>query len=209
MDKETADYIIRYFKDLMTDNEKLALNYHMYTYKSSDSPYLRSMMIEKGWISTDPQIVELLQNGYEEFELNVAQRILADIPEKIFFNNCPQCYKLARTPYARQCRHCGYDWHHLTVAQFKLSYTHQITNRHFFLFGQIIKGEIKVGQKIDLTLLGLNKKPIIETIEFAFKHKDGQVWEDIALGTYVLTEMEKMYLKDIGSFPLPIDIICE
>jgi hypothetical protein len=25
-------------------------------------------------------------------------------------NTCPQCGQLARTPLAKQCRHCGHDW---------------------------------------------------------------------------------------------------
>ncbi len=55
-----------------------------------------------------------LQHGYyddiEQFELTVAGRIIADTPEKVSFNNCPSCNKLARTPNARQCRYCGYSW---------------------------------------------------------------------------------------------------
>ncbi len=34
MDKETARYIKNYFSRLMTDDERLALKYHMYTYKT-------------------------------------------------------------------------------------------------------------------------------------------------------------------------------
>ncbi|SEW26597.1 hypothetical protein SAMN05421841_1924 [Chryseobacterium wanjuense] len=111
MDKETAIYIRNYFSNLMTDREKFALKHHMYTFKSADNHIMRNLMLEKGWISSDPEVVSLLQNGYEEFELNVAKRIMTDTPEKVFFNNCPKCNKLARTPYAKQCRHCGYDWH--------------------------------------------------------------------------------------------------
>ena len=75
------------------------------------------------------------------------------------------------------------------------------------MLGQITKGEIKVGQFIDLTMLGLNKKPKIEVIEFALKRQDGEVWEDIGLGTNELTEEDKEYIKSIGSFGTPFDII--
>lgn len=34
-----------------------------------------------------------------------------EIPEKVFFNNCPKCGKLAITPQAKQCRFCSYNWH--------------------------------------------------------------------------------------------------
>ena len=104
----------------MTDDEKLALKYHMYTYKTEGNPKMRKMMVDRGWISEQPNIKEYLKDGYEEFELSVAKRIMNEAPEKVFLNNCPKCNKLARTPYARQCRHCGNNWHDLAVAQFKL-----------------------------------------------------------------------------------------
>ncbi len=95
----------------MTKNEKLALKSHMYVTKSSDNKYLRRIMLEKGWINNDPETSHLLKNGYEAFELGIVKRIMSETPEKVFFNNCPKCEKLARTPYAKQCRYCGYSWH--------------------------------------------------------------------------------------------------
>ncbi len=209
MDNETAKYIRNYFSNLMTVDEKLALKYHMYTYKSGDNPQMRKMMVDRGWISEQPNIKEYLKEGYEEFELNIAKRIIQEAPEKIFLNNCPKCNKLARTPYARQCRYCGHNWHDIVVAQFKMNSSFQLTGRPFFLLGQITKGEIKQGQFIDLTTLGLNKKPKIEAIEFALKGQDGKVWEDIALGTYELTQEDKKYLEKIDSFGKSFDIVNE
>ena len=193
----------------MTDDEKSALKHYTYTYKTSDNPKMRTILIEKGWISTKPEIVEFLKNGYEEFELNVAKRIMIDMPEKVFLNSCPKCNKLARTPYARQCRHCEHNWHDLTVAKFKLDCVFQLTGRQFFLLGQIVQGKIKQGQYMDLTMLGLNKTPKICAIEFALKRQDGKVYEDIGLETNDLTEEDKEYLKNIGSFGTPFDIISE
>lgn len=132
---------------------------------------------------------------------------MKEAPEKVFLNNCPKCNKLARTPYARQCRHCGHSWHELTAAKFKLNSTFQLIGRQFFLLGEITKGEIKQGQFMDLTMLGLNKKPKIEAFEFALKRQDRKVWEDIGLGTNELTEEEKEYLKNVGSSGAPFDII--
>lgn len=209
MDKELAHYIRNYFSNLMTDDEKLALKYHMYTYKTEDNPKMRQVMIDRGWIDERQEIKDYLKEGYEEFELNVAQRIMRESHEKVFINNCPHCHKLARTPFARQCRHCGNNWHDVTVAQFKLEYSFQITDRQFFLIGQITKGEISPGQFIDLTILGLNKKPKIEAIEFSLKRQDGKVWEDIGLGTNELTEDEKEFIKNISSFGEPFDIISQ
>ena len=71
----------------------------------------------------------------------------------------------------------------LTVAQFRFDSSFQLTGRCFFLLGQITKGEIKQGQFMDLTMLGLSKKPKIKAVEFVRKQQDGKVWEDIGLGT--------------------------
>jgi hypothetical protein len=113
MDKETSSYIRNYFSHLMTHYEKLALQYHMYMDKTEDNAHMRKIMVNRGWITERSDIKEYLKNGYEEFELSVARRIMEEAPDKVFLNNCPKCNRLARTPYARQCRHCEYRWHDL------------------------------------------------------------------------------------------------
>ena len=62
---------------------------------------------------------------------------------------------------------------------------------------------------MDLTMLGLNKRAKIETVEFAFKRQDGKVRKDIALGTNELTEEEKEFIKSKGPFEIPFDILSE
>lgn len=110
MDKVTANYIRTYFSQLMTEDEQLALKYHIYTYKTKDNPRMQKIMTEHGWISDRPEIIEFLKDGYDEFELSVARRIMKESPEKVFLNNCPKCNMLARTPFAKQCRHCSHSW---------------------------------------------------------------------------------------------------
>lgn len=207
MDKETARYIKNYFSRLMTDDERLALKYHMYTYKTEDNPAMRKLASDRGWISERPEIREFLKGGYEEFELNLARRILKEMPEKVFLNNCPKCYKLARTPFARQCRYCGHNWHDLTVAQFKLERSVQQAGGPFFLLGRITKGEAAPGQFVDLTMLGLSQRPVIEVIESEFSRQDGKSYEGVGLGTNELTEEDKTYIINVGSFGTPFDII--
>lgn len=213
MDNETAKYIINYFSNLLTGAERMAIKHTTSIYKlnhsNSDNTQLTRLYKENGWLTTDQTVLDLLKDGYENFELNVANRILTHHPDKVFFNYCPKCNKLARTPYARQCRYCGHNWHGLTVAQFKLNGSFQVTGRQFFLLGQITKGEVSQGNFMDLTMLGLNKKPKIEAIEFALIRQNGKAWEDIGLGTNELNQEEKEYLKKAGSFGTPFDIIKE
>lgn len=186
----------------MTRDEALALNHHMYTLKSSESEQIRNVMIKRGWINSDPEVIKLLEYGYEVFEQNVVTRIIAETPEKVFFNNCPKCNKLARTPYAKQCRHCGYSWHDIT-AKFKIASAFQLTNRSFYLLGEIIEGEINPGQLMDLTILGLHKKIKIGSIELADGMDNEKPSNRIGLGTNDLTEDEKQHLKQ-KSFINPI-----
>jgi hypothetical protein len=213
MDVEKAKYVINYFSHLLTGAEKMAIKHISSTYKLehsiSDNTNLTKIYREKGWLTTDQSVLDLLKEGYEQFELNVANRILNQNPDGVFFNNCPKCNNLARTPYARQCRFCGLNWRELTIAQFKLKNSFQLTGRHFFLIGQVTKGDIQIGAFMDLTMLGLNRKPKIETIEYAVEQQNDEAIENIALGTSELTDDDKKYLKNIGSFGTPFDIIKE
>ncbi|MBB4805066.1 hypothetical protein HNP38_000338 [Chryseobacterium defluvii] len=214
MDKETVRYIINYFSHLLTSDEKMAIKYSSSLYKLEYSPNINTKNLEKiykkrGWLNSDQTVLELLKGGYENFELLVANRILSQDHDKIFFNTCPKCNKLARTHYARQCIYCTYNWHSIVVAQFKLNSCFQLTGRKFFILGEITEGEIKQGQYMDLTMLGLNKKPKIESIELAFKQQDGKAWEDIALVTNELTEEDMIYLKNIGSYRAIFNIVNE
>ena len=213
LDNETAKYIIRYFSNLLKKKKKMAIKHTTSIYQlepsTSGNLNLTKIFRENGWLTSEQSVLDLLKDGYENFELNIANRIIDQNPNRVFFNHCPKCNKLSRTPYARQCRHCGHSWHDLTVAQFKLNDSFQLTDRQFFLIGKITKGEIKQGYFMDLTMLGLNKKPKIEAIQFVLKRHDGKVWEDIGLGTNELTEDEKEYVKTKGAFGTPFDIVIQ
>jgi hypothetical protein len=110
---ETADYIIAYYSDLLTPDEKKALRHFRSTTKLEEAKDLRltRMYLKTGWLSDDPLILNYLSDGYIQFTLNCAKRVLTECPDKVFFNLCQECGKLARTPQAKQCRFCRYDWH--------------------------------------------------------------------------------------------------
>ncbi len=111
---EQADleqYIITHYHDLLTMEEKLAYKHHLATEKAEYSKGKLGEMVMSRWGITNQNALELLEGGFDEFKKRVANRILDEKPDKVFINNCPQCGKLARTPKAKQCRFCGYDWH--------------------------------------------------------------------------------------------------
>lgn len=118
MDKETAEYIILYFSDLLTNEERMAIKHTHSMFKIEHANYdsahnerVIQMYKKAGWLIEDESILNLLNDGYDSFEIKAAERILSEFSEEIFLNYCPNCGKLARTPYAKQCRHCSYDWH--------------------------------------------------------------------------------------------------
>ncbi|MBC8111714.1 MAG: hypothetical protein H7Y04_11695 [Verrucomicrobia bacterium] len=120
MDNETAKYIINYFSGFLTDTEKIAVKHHRYLCKLEDpmsDNTKRAMFYKKtGRLTSDQNALDLLEKGYDKFEINVANRILTQHADKVFLNNCSKCNKLARTPFAKQCRHCGHDWHASTAS---------------------------------------------------------------------------------------------
>jgi len=110
---ETANYIITYFSELMTLQEKAALKHqHSLIKLEGDENERRTKLYYKqGWLSNNVEVLELLSAGPDEFLIKCAERILKEHPDKVYRNLCPKCNQLARTPYAKQCRYCGHDWH--------------------------------------------------------------------------------------------------
>jgi hypothetical protein len=111
--KEEARYIIFHFGNLMTARERLALRHVQSTSKLAgvQNKNMVNAYYKRGWLSTDPDVLRLLSHGDDQFMINCAERIVKDNPNGVFFNLCPNCHKLARTPEAEQCRWCGEDWH--------------------------------------------------------------------------------------------------
>lgn len=117
MDQETADYIVSHFSSLLTPTEKLAFK-HISSAIKLDLPSGTEgketsvrMYQKRGWLTTDENALSLIEEGIDALNLRVATRIMEQSKEKVFLNYCPKCGKLTRTPAARQCRHCSYDWH--------------------------------------------------------------------------------------------------
>jgi hypothetical protein len=116
MNNELARYIVTYFTELLTQKEKLGLKHLRSKYKIEHSNHrdnidLRVQAYKRiGWITEDKDVLELVSGGEDELDRKIAARILAEHSDKVFINNCPSCGRLARTPFARQCRHCGHSW---------------------------------------------------------------------------------------------------
>ena len=106
-DEHLTWYIINYF-GFMTKPEWLANRAFIVQEKAKWTKYPE--LFEK-YLTTDPEALALMTEGFDVFLRRVRDRILRDHPEKVFLNYCPQCGGLAKTPKAKQCHWCFYDWH--------------------------------------------------------------------------------------------------
>jgi hypothetical protein len=114
METELADYIFNYCYKFYNDKERKAIAHHLWTvkytpFKDKEIPSVKQ--IEKKLKSEDPEVLQLLKDGYPSFIMNTAERIYKDHKNELEQNLCPKCNKIARTPEAKQCRFCGHDWH--------------------------------------------------------------------------------------------------
>jgi hypothetical protein len=113
MELERERYIINYFSRFFTPNEYKAYRHLMSLEKlgevnEGDNRLTAYKKME--WISSDPNVLELIKNGSNEFHCKTAERIALENKDSVFFNECPNCNKLAKTPLARMCRYCGEKW---------------------------------------------------------------------------------------------------
>ena len=113
MNIELINYIIRFYVNLFNENERKALRHIHSIIKLGpvqENDTRLEMYKRTQRISSDPKVLELIENGYDKFYERTAKRILTEYPEKVFINECPKCGKLARTPTAKQCRFCQHKW---------------------------------------------------------------------------------------------------
>jgi hypothetical protein len=119
MNPDLVSYVMSYYRHFMNHEEKGAYSHLAGTMKAtmgrSDviaQQEARSHCQFSRWLTDDPSALQLAGEGWQAFLERTANRIFAEHRKDIFLNCCPRCQKLARTPAARQCRFCGYDWHH-------------------------------------------------------------------------------------------------
>ena len=95
MDKETANYIVNFYTNLLTVEEKLAIKHINSTIKlgldetHANNSTVINMYKKRGWLTENENILSLLTDGYDAFLINVAKRVLSYNSHQIFLNNCP------------------------------------------------------------------------------------------------------------------------
>jgi hypothetical protein len=116
---DEARYVFGYYGHLMTEQERKTYRHLAGTAKATygrgdveaQEEAKGSVFYLRELLSDDPSILALAHDGLETFVFRTGQRILNDHRDQVVLNCCPKCGALARTPVARQCRACRYDWH--------------------------------------------------------------------------------------------------
>lgn len=112
MQNELLHYIIGYGRQYMLPAESQALKQLSLTPEGKETyrKHASAVEIESLFGFNNPDALALVALGQVEAEKAIARRIYNEHQREIL-NLCPKCRQLARTPSARQCRHCGHDWH--------------------------------------------------------------------------------------------------
>lgn len=111
------EYLIREHHKLLPELESLALKHLLHSQKldavadGALRAKKKALLLRVGWLADSAEVLLLLNDGDDAFRERLAQWIYQEHGGEALLNNCPQCHRLARTLRARQCRHCGHDWH--------------------------------------------------------------------------------------------------
>ncbi len=111
-DGELTHYIWNHYRQLFTPFELQVGRAIHWREKASISDSQMAAMINRNWSEVgNAEIEAALAEGPEAFRQQVKNRVLAEHTATVFINRCPKCDRLVRTPLARQCFWCGFDWH--------------------------------------------------------------------------------------------------
>ena len=108
---ELTNYIFHNYQHLMTMREHAAYRSLIGLQKIESVDDRKKGFYRQRLVSSDPEVLRLLEAGEEGFKKSVAERILRDSSDQVFLNYCARCGSLARTPEAKQCPKCFHSWH--------------------------------------------------------------------------------------------------
>src|SRR5688572_1232 len=108
---ELIDYIFKYCGKYFWEKElKAHWNLRALIQSEGSNIAMYKVLQHNEFISADPEILDLIKDGFEVYKIRVATRIFKQYKEELDLNLCPKCGKIARTPRAKQCRFCFYSW---------------------------------------------------------------------------------------------------
>jgi hypothetical protein len=111
-ERELTRYIWDFYGQLMTPFEQRVGMAHLAAGKATiGHPEVAAIILRKHGITGDPEAEAALSDGVEAFRQRVCHRVLAEHGVEVFVNRCLSCERVVRTPKARQCFWCGFNWH--------------------------------------------------------------------------------------------------
>jgi hypothetical protein len=112
-DRELTRYVWDHYQRLFTEFEwRVGRAIHGRTKAAmSTSPEMAGALNRLWGAVGDAEVETALADGFEAFRRRVRDRLLAEHGAAVFVNRCPSCGRVVRTPQARQCFWCGFDWH--------------------------------------------------------------------------------------------------
>jgi hypothetical protein len=112
-DRELTRYVWDYHGRLMTEFE-LKIGRAIFGRGKAaieTNPKTAEALARKWGGVGDPEIDAALAGGIEAYRRGVRERVIAEHGADVDVNRCPRCAGVARTPWAKQCFWCGFDWH--------------------------------------------------------------------------------------------------
>jgi len=111
--RELTRYIWDNYSNFRTVNENRAAMFMLLHQKAelSKDPSSAAILKQRASIFAGPEIAEALSCGNDVFKQRICARIMAQHSSDLFINRCPKCGYIVRTPKARQCLWCSFDWH--------------------------------------------------------------------------------------------------
>ena len=107
-------YVLQYFPHLMTPLERRVTEYIApIVSHAEDSKILMlyEFLEERDGHVNDAEVISAFQTPFVVRIENAVDHVLKTRRDELIENRCSQCHRLARTPVAKQCLWCGYDWH--------------------------------------------------------------------------------------------------
>jgi hypothetical protein len=110
---ELTRYVWNHYQRLMTEFERRVGRAIISREKASasQSPQMQAAVSRLWGAIDDPEVSAALADGPQSFRRRVCERLLSESGAEVFVNRCPTCARVVRSPQARQCFWCGFDWH--------------------------------------------------------------------------------------------------
>jgi ribosomal protein L40E len=110
---ELLNYIFSYCGRYFWETEKIADRHFLAMLKSKQgvNETMYKFFMKEQNVYANKEIMDLISEGFDKYKIKVVTRIWSEHKHELELNLCPKCGKIARTPWAKQCRFCFHDWH--------------------------------------------------------------------------------------------------